>query len=63
MVAPTVSVLVAQMKGVVTKRLGQNIWQKGFHDHIVRTEADFQEIRQYIENNPLKWSEDSLYIP
>ena len=61
MVAPTVSTVVAQMKGVVTKRLGRNIWQKGFHDHIVRTLEDFEEIRQYIENNPFKWAEDSLY--
>ena len=63
MVAPTVSTVVAQMKGVVTKRLGRNIWQKGFHDHIVRTLEDFEEIRQYIENNPFKWAEDSLYMP
>lgn len=63
MVAPTVSAVIAQMKGVVSKRLGMNVWQKGFHDHIVRTEADYRDIWQYIENNPLKWAEDSLYTP
>ncbi|MBQ2954520.1 MAG: transposase [Clostridia bacterium] len=63
MVAPTVSTVVAQMKGVVTKRLGRSIWQKGFHDHIVRTENDFWDIWQYIEANPFRWAEDSLYTP
>ena len=63
MVAPTVSTVAAQMKGVVTKQLGTSIWQKIFHDHIVRTENDFQEIRQYIENNPFRWAEDTLYMP
>ena len=63
MVAPTVSTVVAEMKGAVSKQLGMCIWQKGFHDHIVRTLEDFEEIRQYIENNPFKWAEDSLYTP
>ncbi len=63
MVAPTVSTVVAQLKGVVSKQLGANIWQKSFHDHIVRTPADFQEIWAYIDNNPLQWAEDVLYMP
>ena len=61
MVAPTVSTVVAQMKGIVSKRCGKNLWQKGFHDHIVRTDADYQNIWTYIENNPLQWELDSLY--
>ncbi len=63
MVAPTVSTIVAQMKGVVTKQVGMNIWQKSFHDHIVRTEADYQGIWTYIDNNPIMWAEDSLFMP
>ena len=63
MVAPTVSTVIAQMKGAVSKRVGMSIWQKSFHDHIVRTEADYQEIWKYIENNPIQWETDSLYMP
>lgn len=55
--------VVAQMKGVVSKRLGINPWQKGLHDHIVRTEADYREIWTYIDNNPIKWTQDALYKP
>ena len=50
-----------QMKGAVTKRLGRSIWQKSFHDHIVRDRADYQEIWQYIANNPARWNADTLY--
>ena len=55
--------IVAQMKGAVTKQVGTNVWQKGFHDHVVRTTADFQEIWAYIDANPYRWETDSLYIP
>lgn len=55
--------VVAQLKGVVTKQAGMNIWQKSFHDHIVRTESDYRDIWEYIDNNPLKWTTDSLYMP
>ena len=37
------------------------IWQRGYHDHIVRDETDLQNIREYIENNPLKWELDRYY--
>ena len=36
--------------------------QSSFHDHIIRNEQDYLEIWKYIENNPAKWEEDSLYI-
>ena len=51
------------MKGAVTKQVGINIWQKGFHDHVVRTEADYQDIWTYIDNNPIVWAADSLFMP
>ena len=59
--APTVSTLVCQLKGMVSKDVGQKIWQRSFHDHVIRNERDYAEIWQYIENNPRKWREDSLF--
>ena len=55
MVAPTVSRVVQQFKGTVTKRIGRTIWQKSFYDHIIRNDADHLACWQYIENNPLKY--------
>ncbi len=34
------------------------IWQRNFYEHIIRDEKDFEKIREYIENNPLRWLED-----
>ncbi len=59
----SVSRIVQQLKGIVTKRLGQNIWQIHFHDHVIRNEQDYREIWQYIDNNPTKWSLDRYYAP
>lgn len=62
-IAPTVSVsrVVKQFKGAVTKRLGRSIWQKSFHDHVVRNEQEYRKIAEYIENNPANWVLDQLY--
>jgi putative transposase len=33
-------------------------WQPRFHDHIIRTDASLNAMRDYIENNPANWSKD-----
>ncbi len=38
-----------------------NIWQRSFHDHIIRDERDYLKIWNYIDTNPLKWKEDCFY--
>jgi len=62
MIAPTISTVVRLMKGAVSKQAGFSVWQKGFYDHIIRNDNDYQDIWNYIEGNPCKWSEDKLYI-
>lgn len=57
-VAPTVSRIVQQFKGAVTKQAGFAVWQKSFHDRIIRSEAEYRDIWQYIDTNALKWSLD-----
>lgn len=60
-ITPTVSVIMQQMKGAVTKRIGHTIWQKSFHDHIVRSEKEFRKIWEYIDSNPILWQKDCFY--
>jgi len=62
MIAPTVSTVVRLMKGAISKQAGFPVWQKGFFDHVIRNEKDYQEIWKYIESNPGKWSEDKRYV-
>ena len=63
MVAPTVSRIMQQMKGAVTKQIGQSIWQKLYHDHVIRGENDYLKIWQYIQSNPAKWQDDCFFVP
>ena len=60
--APTVSNVVGSMKRWVSKELSVSIWQKSFFDRVIRGEKDYLEIWQYIDDNPLKWVSDELYI-
>ena len=38
-----------------------NIWQRSYHDHIIRGEDDYREIWNYIDTNPARWCEDCFY--
>ena len=59
--APTISIIIGQMKRWVSKQIGYPIWQKSFHDHVIRNEADYRRIWQYIDTNPVKWELDCYY--
>lgn len=52
---------VGTVKRLVNRDLGENIWQRSFYEHIVRNEKDYQEIWEYIVNNPAHWTEDRYY--
>ncbi len=54
-------------KSVVTKYyrekgLGKKLWQRGFHDHIIRNQDSLSKIRTYILENPVKWEEDKFFV-
>ena len=55
MVAPTMSRVVNQLKGYVSRRVDATVWQKSFYDHIIRNAADYEEHRNYIYENPIRW--------
>ena len=59
--APTTATVVNQMKGWVTKQVGASIWQKSYHDHVIRDDEDYRELWTYVDNNPFKWEMDRFY--
>lgn len=61
LVAPTVARVIKQMKGYATKQVGERIFQKSYHDHIIRGQADFDMIWNYIDTNPIRWEQDCFY--
>jgi putative transposase len=61
--AGSLAAIVRSYKSGVTRRchemgLKNFAWQAGFYDHIIRTIAPLQAIREYIEDNPANWSQD-----
>jgi REP element-mobilizing transposase RayT len=60
----TVSSIIGGYKSAVTKhahRLGLEVgWQARFHDHIIRNDAEYQRINDYIEQNPEGWYADKF---
>ena len=56
-----VETIIRSFKTMVTKEIGQSIWQRSYHDHIIRGEKDYQKIWEYIDTNPLKWKLDCFY--
>ena len=65
-IAPTtrtnLSTIIQQFKRHVSKQIGKSIWQKGYHDHIIRDDVDYLRRWRYIDNNPTKWAEDEYYM-
>ncbi len=53
--APTISTVIGSMKRWVSKKVGKSVWQKSFYDHGIRNRQDYNDVWEYIENNPLKY--------
>ena len=54
--------IVGRLKSYVTRNYDCKIFQRSFYEHIIRGQTDYDEISTYIDNNPLKWHLDKLYI-
>jgi putative transposase len=59
----SLSSFVAGYKSSVTKRIRDElnetgIWQRNYHDRIIRNENELDAIRKYIETNPMNWQKD-----
>ncbi|NDV94353.1 hypothetical protein D0T84_05395 [Dysgonomonas sp. 521] len=75
-VAPTgpksnsVGAIIGGYKSMVTARInclrnlpGAPVWQRSFHDHIIRNQTAFDNITDYIINNPTRWQDDCYFDP
>ena len=40
---------------------GTPVWQRSYHDHIIRDPRGLNNIRAYIATNPARWHADSLF--
>ncbi len=45
---------VSTFKRFCNKEYGINIWQQRYYDHIIRNQADYNEVWEYINTNPIR---------
>jgi len=62
--------VIRQFKTFTTKKYTDNIihsnwpefqnrlWQRNYFEHIIRDEKELDQIRQYVQNNPVDWPLD-----
>ncbi len=57
--------VVGSFKSAVTRGInrlrgypGIPVWQRNYHDHIIRDEKELLRVRTYIRENPLRWALD-----
>jgi len=63
-----VGAMVRGFKSAASKRIneirntsGAPVWQRNYYEHVIRNDADYNRIAEYIASNPQRWREDSLH--
>ena len=61
----SISAVVGSYKSAVSRKIGKThrnsgrlIWQRTYHDHVIRNQAALDRIRRYIRENPARWAKD-----
>jgi putative transposase len=54
--APPLQVVVGSFKSAVSRIVAEPIWQRSFHDRVIRDEDELEAFRQYIADNALRWA-------
>ncbi len=65
----TLGAIIRGFKSAVTKQINQSrntpgkpVWQRNYHEHVIRGETDLRRIRDYIQNNPINWQNDEYNV-
>lgn len=66
--SPTLGKIIGWFKYQTTREInaayntaGNRVFQRSYHDHVVRGDKDYAMIWEYIDTNPLKWKLDCFY--
>ena len=65
---PTIDQVIGWLKFHATKKINElrqspfeRVFQRSFHDHIIRGQNDYEEIFHYINDNPCRWKADKFF--
>jgi len=64
----SIGAIIGQFKSITTKQInasrnapGAPVWQRNYHERIIRDQESLHRVRRYIEANPHRWAEDMEY--
>jgi putative transposase len=64
-VGSSIPIIVRSFKSAVSKKARAvlrkplfQVWQRGYHEHIIRNQDDFERTCEYIRLNPIRWNLD-----
>jgi len=65
----TIGSIIRGYKSAVAKQINKlykvsgtnSIWQRNYYEHIIRNDQSYQQITEYIINNPFNWEHDKYY--
>jgi REP element-mobilizing transposase RayT len=65
--SPTITDIVCAYKSLTTRQCKkvqpiEKLFQTSFYEHVIRGREDYNEIAEYIANNPKQWELDKLYL-
>ena len=61
-----ISKIIGYVKATASKQIhlispDMKIWQRNYHDHIIRSDEEYLMIADYIHTNPGRWEEDRFF--
>ena len=71
--SPTIGNIIGAFKSLTTnayisgvrnykwKPFNKRFWERNYYEHIIRNEKSFNNISNYIKQNPEKWEDDKYY--
>lgn len=66
--AGTLSTIVGAFKSAVTKRINilrnspaTKVWLRNYYEHIISTDKEYENIVNYIQENPMNWGSGDEY--
>ena len=54
----TTNEYIQEVKSGSFPQFAKRIWQRSFYDHVIRDDEDLNRIREYVRDNPARWTLD-----
>ena len=50
---------IKRVKAGLLPPFNKQIWQRNYYEHVIRNEDDYLKTWKYIDENPVRWAEDT----